>query len=84
METILLFALNLTSKLMRLGGVLEESWRRAGGLSELSLGVLEGSEVCVTTSKGGKATLGKASHRFRDRTGDVLGVPKTPPSPPRG
>ena len=58
---------------------MEESWRRAGGVSEVSLGVFEGSEACVRTSEGGKATLGKASHRFRDRTGDVLGVLKTPP-----
>ena len=60
---------------------MEEFWRRLGGVSELSLGVFNGSEACVRTSKGGKATLGKASQRFRDRTGDVLGVRKTPPRP---
>ena len=76
METILAFALNLRSKLTRLGEVLEESWRRLGGVSEPSLGVFEGSEACVRTSKGGKATLGKASQRFCDRTGS-----ETPPSP---
>ena len=79
METILAFALKLRSKLTRLGGVLEESWRRPGGVSELSLGVFEGSEACVRTSKGGKATLGKASQRFCERTGDVEGVLKLPP-----
>ena len=79
METILAFALNWRSELTHLGGVLEEFWRRPGGVSELSLGVFEGSEACVRTSKGGKATLGKASQRFGDRTGDVLGVLKPPP-----
>ena len=76
METILAFALNLKSKLTRLGGVLEESSRRLGGVSEPSLGVFEGSEACVRSSK---CMLGKASQRFSDQTGDVLGVLKTPP-----
>ena len=79
METILAFALNWRSKLTHLGGVLEEFWRRPGGVSEPSVGVFEESEACVRTSKGGKAMLGKASQRFSDWTGDVLGVLKTPP-----
>ena len=49
---------------------------RPGGVAELSLAVFEGSEACGRTSKGGKATWGKASQRFGDRTGDVLGVLK--------
>ena len=78
MEATLAFAWNLSSKLTRLGGVLEESWSRPGGVSEPSLGVFEGSEACVRTSKCGKAMLGEASQRFSDRTGDVLGVLKPP------
>ena len=51
---------------------------RPGGVAELSLAVFEGSEACGRTSKGGKATWGKASQRFGDRTGDVLGVLNPP------
>ena len=60
METILAFALNLRLKIMVLGRVLEESWRRPGGVSEPSVGVFEESEACARTSKCGKAMLGKA------------------------
>ena len=77
METILAYALDLGSKLC----VLEESWRRLGGVTEPFLGVCEGSEACVRTSRGVKVTLGKACQRFCDQTGDVLGVLK-PPLPP--
>ena len=70
METILAYALDLGSKLC----VLEESWRRLGGVTEPFLGVCEGSEACVRTSRGVKVTLGKACQRFCDQTGDVLGV----------
>ena len=84
MEIILAFALNMISKLTRLGGVLEESWRRLGGVSEPSLGVFEGSEACVRTSKCGKAMLGKASQRFSDRTDDDLGGYHPPHPPPPG
>ena len=59
MEATLAFAWNLSSKLMRLGRVLEKSGRRPAGVSEPSLGVFEESEACVRTSKGGKAMLGK-------------------------
>ena len=76
METILAYALDLGSKLC----VLEESWRRLGGVTEPFLGVCEGSGACVRTSRGVKVTLGKACQRFCDQTGDVLGVLK--PSPP--
>ena len=59
MEATLAFAWYLRPKITSLGGVLEESWRRPGGVSEPSLGVFEESEACVRTSKGGKAMLGK-------------------------
>ena len=72
--------------------VLEASWGcfgsswdvlgRPGGVSEASLGVFEGSDACVRTSKDGKAMLGKASQRFSDRTDVELGVLKPPSSPP--
>ena len=75
METILAYALDLGSKLC----VLEESWRRLGGVTEPFLGVCEGSEACVRTSRGVKVTLGKACQRFCDQTGDVLGVLNPPP-----
>ena len=82
METILAFALNWRSKLTHLGGVLEEFWRRPGGVSELSLGVLEGSEACVRASKGGKARLGEACQRFCDWMSDDFGGSENPPPPP--
>ena len=75
METILAYALDLGSKLC----VLEESWRRLGGVTEPFLGVCEGSEACVRTSRGVNVTLGKACQRFCDQTGDVLGVLNPPP-----
>ena len=75
METILAYALDLGSKLC----VLEESWRRLGGVTEPFLGDCEESEACVRTSRCVKMTLGKACQRFCDQTGDVLGVLKPPP-----
>ena len=84
METILAFALNWRSKITRLGEVLEESWRRPGGVSEPSLGVFEGSEACVRTSKGGKARLGEASQRFWDWMSDDFGGSENAPLPPPG
>ena len=77
MEATLAFAWNLSSKLMRLGRVLEKSGRRPAGVSEPSLGVFEESEACVRTSKGGKATSGKESQRFRGLVGAALGFLKT-------